>query len=278
MRQDKRLQKKASELLAGLGLGLESSDEEGEDSHRSVRTEKGRRLKSGIEAKASDVVVKPQIWPHVALQIEFVNKNLTFHELDFRLLTAGEIEIILGSNISDSERLGRLKLLRQVAYHAGSYEWASVRNLYAAIVRKIELGLLSWEGDFTNVEHLFLTKSRPKTLIGQGIANRRARNGNVYGASSSSAGQNSGVVNSTWGQSSFANSDMDGKESGEKTWFCQLFQKNQCRLSDPHVEKLPGSGRMVAVQHICANCWLKEKAKRRHAESDSCCPFYGRTD
>ena len=41
---------------------------------------------SGINAKASDKVRYPQRWPHAHLQFEYLNKQMKFEELDFKLL------------------------------------------------------------------------------------------------------------------------------------------------------------------------------------------------
>ena len=45
-------------------------------------------------AKASDYVVNPQIWPRTALQYEYINKSVSFQDLDFKHFVAGELEIL----------------------------------------------------------------------------------------------------------------------------------------------------------------------------------------
>ena len=57
-----------------------------------------------MDAKASDVVLNPQLWPQVALQ--FNGKSHTFAELDLRLLVAGELEVLSGPRIDAVERAG----------------------------------------------------------------------------------------------------------------------------------------------------------------------------
>ena len=52
------------------------------------------RKKSGISVKASDWVKFPQKRPHAHLQHEYVNKQVKFEELDFKLFIAGVLEII----------------------------------------------------------------------------------------------------------------------------------------------------------------------------------------
>ena len=50
-------------------------------------------------AKASDDVVNPQIWPHTVLQYEYINKSVSFQDLDFNLFVAGELEILSSKKI-----------------------------------------------------------------------------------------------------------------------------------------------------------------------------------
>ncbi len=54
-------------------------------------------IRSGINGKAVDRVIHPQIWPQAALQGEYVSQNIKFADLDFRLFSAGELEIITSS-------------------------------------------------------------------------------------------------------------------------------------------------------------------------------------
>ena len=79
--------------------------------------------KSGINAKSSDKVKDPQQWPHAYLQYEFVNKQVKFDELDFKLFLAGEISIIAADDLSESERKGRLDLLKKIIYYSNTYEF-----------------------------------------------------------------------------------------------------------------------------------------------------------
>ena len=81
------------------------------------KRKKHRTKKSGINAKASDRVKHPQKWPHSHLQFEFVNKQVKYDELDFKLFVAGELEIISDPELSSSERLGRLTLLKKLVYY-----------------------------------------------------------------------------------------------------------------------------------------------------------------
>ena len=72
-----------------------------------------------LKAKSSDKVKAPQKWPHAHLQYEFVNKEVKFEDLDYRLFIAGELEVISESSISSSERQGRINLLKKIVYYTG---------------------------------------------------------------------------------------------------------------------------------------------------------------
>ena len=96
LRQDPHVDRHAGALLRTLSL-VSDSDSEPDcvaSDQRRRSTKRGRRLRSGMEARATDVVANPQFWPHVALPLEQVGKSFAFAKLDLRLLVAGELEII----------------------------------------------------------------------------------------------------------------------------------------------------------------------------------------
>lgn len=193
-------------------------------------------MKSGINAKASDKVKFPQEWPHAHLQYEHVNKQIKFQELSFRLLIAGELEILSAEDLSTEERQGRLKLLKKIVYYSGSYEFEGLKAYYAAWLRDIELGLKKWSDDPHEIESAILTKhvmknksSFTKKLTGQG--------------------QN---------------------QQTDRVWFCSLYQRNKCAHKSTHLLVIKGKQRMAA--HICATCWQKDQKKLEHPECSSSCP------
>ena len=129
LRENPKLQKQVQKELIKLGLKVvslqsESSSSESEffdssstDSDSSKKKKKKHKSKKhkklGINAKSSDKVKDPQQWPHAYLQYEFVNKQVKFDELDFKLFLAGEISIIAADDLSETERKGRLELLKK---------------------------------------------------------------------------------------------------------------------------------------------------------------------
>ena len=100
----------SSESSSSSDSFFDSSDESVSDSKKKKQKHK-KKKKPGINAKASDRVRNPQKWPHSHLQFEYVNKQVKYDELDFKLFVAGELEIISDPELSSAERSGRLTLL-----------------------------------------------------------------------------------------------------------------------------------------------------------------------
>ena len=57
-----------------------------------------------------------------------------------KMFIAGEMEIISGEDLPDSERKGRLNLLKKIVYYTNIYEFKGLKAFYAAWLREIELG------------------------------------------------------------------------------------------------------------------------------------------
>ena len=194
-------------------------------------------------AKVSDRVVNPQCWPHVALRGEFITKNLSFHDLDFRLWIAGELEIVTARSVSLAERLGRLNLCKQLAYLYGGYSWDILRGVYASIVHQIEQGTLQWD----QWDSEFLSQIQWSLVRTQ--AELRAT-GPTRSTNRNSAGNRS--------------------KSEDEVFFCKDFNKGSCSKGESHMGNY--KGRRVQLSHICAKCWLADKAKHTHSERDTSCP------
>ena len=68
------------------------------------------------------------------------------------------------------------------------------------------------------------------------------------------------------------NSDIP--RSQNTVWFCRAYQRNKCKSKEnPHLGTLLNSNQ-VSFSHICATCWLKDKAKLGHPESSTACPNF----
>ena len=199
-------------------------------------------MKSGIYAKACRSVKVQQVFPQSVLQYEYVNRELEFKDLDFRLFVAGELEIIKTCGLDRVEKDGRLTLLLQLVYYNGIYEWSALLSLYAALLRKIELRQASWktvESDIKNLEVPILARSVKK--------------GNF-------SSSNSGPREKT----SFRPVRSD------QVWYCNEFNRGNCSQSDGHSGEM--YGQKIKLQHICARCWRDDKAKRYHQHGSKACP------
>ena len=115
----------------------------------------------------------PQLCPQEFLRLEHVRDPIKFDDLDLRLFTAGELNIIDRHDISPVEKRGRTDLLKNILYLAGYYEWRGILNFYATIINQIELGIKGWESDFSEERSLVLLpyalptrKDRPRQSQG----------------------------------------------------------------------------------------------------------------
>ena len=213
-------------------------------SSRSLSRERRRKgkssVKSGIKAKAEDRVKYPQVWPHSALQGgEFVNKSIKFQDLDFRALVAGEMEICLSGTTGESERNGRMRLLRHLSYMYSPHKWSVLSAVYSTVVRKIELGELTWGSDFTTqIQYAvsLATSSRQETKQGKIQTKPTYR-----------------------------------KTGKTEVYFCAEFQRSTCDEEDGHMGKV--NGRDVKVRHICGRCWMRRSIKSEHGEHTDLCPL-----
>ena len=253
LRKNPKLQKQVQKELSKLGLKVvlsssssssesESTDSSSTDSDSSKKKKKKHKSKkhkkSGINAKSSDKVKDPQRWPHAYLQYEFVNKQVKFDELDFKLFLAGEISIISADDLSETERKGRLDLLKKIIYFSNTYEFKGLKAYYAAWLREIELGKKNWSDDPQQIETAILSKYLLKSR----------------------------------GFSGFSKKDSASKtdSNDDKTWFCSDYQRNKCKHKSGHLRV--HNGKQKLASHICATCWLKDKKKLEHPECSSSCP------
>ena len=218
----------------------DASDNDSSSKHKARKSKKHKskkNKKSGIKAKSSDKVKSPQKWPHAYLQFEYVNKQVKFEELDYRMFIAGELEVISESDISKEERNGRISLLKKIVYYSGTYDFKGLKAFYAAWLREIELGKKSWSDDPQQIETPILTKHIRLQKTSQPVSKKDS-----------------------------------GKQTAdkEKVWFCSMYQRNKCSHKNGHIAVFKGEARFC--QHICATCWLKDKTKLPHPECSSSCP------
>lgn len=166
LRQMPDLNKLVQSHLKKLGLLNSESDSESDlsniesDSETSVgsavRSSSGKKKRnrlstktSGIKAKSADTVKNSQKYPHSQLRYEYVSQNIAFEDLPFNLFVAGELEIILDPQIDNTEKKGRLCLLKRIMYLNSHFSFQILRSFYAAVLREVELGEKTWGMIFT---------------------------------------------------------------------------------------------------------------------------------
>ena len=208
--------------------GAQAADVHGKGHYQKIH-------KSGLTVKAADVVVRPQTWPHTSLQDEYASQGIEFGDLDFRLFVAGELETISSQGINHVEKEGRTRLLKQLVYLKGSYDWDTVRSVYVTIVRKIELARAQWSDCFTNDIQWMVTKH-----MGQSKPAPKWRSKNTA-------------------------APAERIHQQEPTWYCAEFQQGKCRHTDHHLGVF--RGQTVQLHHICARCWRRQRVKAAHAEA-----------
>ena len=246
LRQNPRLVATVTNQLSTMGLVQSSDSEDSELSNKvlnpealcqSVKCSKSKKCKSGLYQKSADSVLFPQLWPHTALQYEYVSESVEFMSLDIKMLVAGEIEIVLGTRTPSAEKAGRLKLLRKLMYFANIYEWSALLRFYAAWVRKIEVGLSTWSDDPSEIETPML--ARYTLNKNKGI--------NMQVKSSSS-------------------------RNSEQVWWCPDYNKQQCSAgSSVHQKFIKNQSR--TVKHICSSCLKIDKKQLEHPQTSAACPY-----
>ena len=136
------------------------------------------------------------------------------------------------------EKEGRLTLLKDVTYIAGSHGWQTAKNVYSAVLRRIELGTLQWDSDFSAIKQVVLLKPTATNNVTK------------FGAKKPSRGTLS-----------------------PNAWYCHAFQSRSCTKKAPYDDVLP-SGMVVSVEHFCSVCYAKDKKKALHAKTESSCPYH----
>ena len=227
-----------------------SSDSDDSDSDYHVK-----KSKSGILSKSSDKVRHKQKYPQAYLRFEHVSSKTSFESLDINLFVAGELEIISDTSVKASERMARLDLLKRLMYLSSSHEFSIIKNMYAAVLREIELGHLEWGESFQYVENSILSSCTSKKVS---FTPKRFGNDKFEKVGSDKFEK-------------FGKRRTEEAGSDEKAWFCSLYQRHKCDHKSAHTVMVKGNLRLA--QHICATCYQKDKKKLEHPECSSACPY-----
>ena len=244
----------ADDILASLGVLPvdDSGDFENEQSLPPMksmqdfiasqgRAKSSSKLKSGIHEMAGGAVQRQVIWPHTLLDARFLasmDSKITYHDLDERLLTIGELNVFKSSRVSEAEKMARIELLEDILFNVPHYEWAALLRLHATILSGVEKGIYKFGDDFSKLENQIL-RPYPKRK-----------------SSSLRAGA----------------PRLEDKQGLDKVYFCKDFNKSSCSQGDKHSAIF--NGKKYTVKHICAKCWLKSRVQSNHPESSTSCPCH----
>lgn len=108
---------------------MSSSDEE-DAGTIFTRTSTVPRYPQKVQLNANGDIGLLITWPQQKLSYTFTSRNITYQDLDFPLLVAGELGVILSPDATKRERECRLRLLQMVAYQIRSRPWESVRKFH----------------------------------------------------------------------------------------------------------------------------------------------------
>ena len=198
---------------------------------------RGGKTKSGMLDKATTNIQQKQVWPQQNLGEDWADKEVEFKQIKFEHLVAGETRTI--ETCSDpAEILGRLRLLRRVAYlKLRGYEWNLIRKMYAAILTSIETKEYSWESNFDRFETILYRKVIIENRPHQGDARQHT--------------------------------EREGRKR-----FCRDYNKEGCPRNSPHPVWIGNGSSAVKkmVYHYCAACLIRDKQQREHPEGHQDCP------
>ena len=164
----------------------------------------------------------------------FIGQNLQFHQLNYEQFLAGELTTIIGCENPD-EKEGRIELLQRITLWRlrANVAWSQVRNVYAHVIRKVENQEIGWFTDWDRFERHIYDKI---------VTNLKAEKA------------------------------KRASNTGKTVLFCKAYQCQEgCPKESPHLVKFPNGFKQV--QHICANCWLNDRTKRKHPEYSPECPL-----
>jgi hypothetical protein len=219
---------------------------------------------SGRSAKPDTNISKEILWPHSAIEVQFTGTQFSYDQLDFPLLAAGEIAIVLDPKVSAEERGGRLHLLKTLAYYSRTRQWSDVRSLHSAVLNQIEQNQRSWtDKQFSELaSNVFLTNPGQHTgkqlsLSAQSGPARVHNRGNRPFQKRGRAA--SGPPSS--GRSVYK---VD-------RFFCSDFNQGICPHKDAHLGRLGESDRWL--EHFCASCYLEADEYNMHAEIQGCARY-----
>jgi hypothetical protein len=214
---------------------------------------------SGRCAKPDSYIAKEITWPHSAIEVQFTGSQFSYEQLDFPLLAAGEIAIVLDPKVSSEERGGRLNLLKTLAYYSRTRHWTDVRSLHNAVLNQIEQNRREWsDKQYSELaSSVFLSNSSQQT----GKLSNSAQSGPARVPLKSSK---------SFGRRGRASSGPPSSRATQRVdrFFCSDFNQGVCPHKDAHLGRLGDTDKWL--EHFCASCFLECEEFNLHAEVHGC--------
>ena len=126
-------------------------ESEGESLHSNPL--KKHKLTSGLGRQNVQKIKFEVEWAHHWLGKEFEANPIPFNQIKLGHFVMGEAEI-LAKCTKPEEFCARLKLMQKLGYWQIKYDWPSARNVYAAILKGIEMGREGWDFDLCDYEDM----------------------------------------------------------------------------------------------------------------------------
>ncbi|CAH1802087.1 unnamed protein product, partial [Owenia fusiformis] len=196
---------------------------------KSKSKKKKKKSKSGINQTRSNSCQNPQKYPHIGLKYEFSRMKIKYNDLDINLFTAGALNL----------------LVKEIENHS-----ISKRELLVQLKHIIEL--------------MYINK--------RGYPWHQVRNFHANILSEIEAGE------MTWGDDTthiFSHLSVNKKQVSNNTsvhtgqrisWYCVEYNRDNCNESSAHMSKLPIKGQTRLLEHICSNCYVRDKTKSNHSK------------
>jgi hypothetical protein len=259
VRQAPGIQSEVDARIADLGLGAVPEIDNSNNNPR------GRKPVSGRLTKVENHIVKQVVWPHVVIEPKFVSKSVSYDELDFPLLVAGELGIALSRGTSEQELRNRLNLLRLLAYCYRNCGWDTVRQFHSSALTEVERGQRQWTdnrySDITTGVLLVAANNRVDQAV-VGAAQPAVVQAGVAAGPAAPQAQQGRPARRGRQQRSAA------PRVGPARYFCKAFNQGNCVHNGAHRGTV--GGREQLVEHICATCWLEFGEAVPHAEVKDC--------
>ena len=152
----------------------DASEGESVQSHVSLcSVNKKQKITSGLATKFTQRTVFEVQWAHHWMGKEFEVNPVPFNQIKSNHYMLGEANIMLNCT-KPEEMQARLRLMSKLGYWQSKYDWHSVRNVYAAILRGIETGREGWDFSMHDYEDMLVPLSTA-TMQNKGEKGRKVR-------------------------------------------------------------------------------------------------------